>query len=77
MGHQIKKWIVANSLLKRKLPIAISCVAGLAKKNFIGYDQGMMSGVNNAKNYIELMRFGHAEAIDGSVSTPVITNSLL
>ncbi|PMD50718.1 uncharacterized protein K444DRAFT_648512 [Hyaloscypha bicolor E] len=26
----------------------------------------MMSGVNNAINYIELMRFGHAEAIDGS-----------
>jgi hypothetical protein len=37
----------------------------------------MMSGVNNAKNDIELMVFGHAEAVDGSVNTPVITNSLL
>jgi dihydrolipoamide dehydrogenase len=37
----------------------------------------MMSGVNNAINYIELMRFGHAEAIDGSVNTPAITYSLL
>lgn len=43
----------------------------------IGYDQGMMSGVCNAKNYIELIAFGHAEAIGGSVNTPAITNSLL
>jgi hypothetical protein len=43
----------------------------------IGYDQGMMSGVSNAKNYLELMGFSHAEAIRGSVNTPAITNSLL
>jgi len=36
-----------------------------------------MGGVNNAKDYIELMGFGHVETIDGSVNTPVITNSLL
>ena len=77
MGHQIKKWIVANSLRERKQPIAFNCVAGLSKKNLIGYDEGMMSGVNNAKNYIELMRFGHAEAIDGSVNAPAVANSLL
>jgi MFS family permease len=37
----------------------------------------MMGGVNNAKNYIELMGFGYVETVDGSVNTPVITNSLL
>jgi MFS family permease len=76
MGHQIKKCNVAHSLQKRKLLIAINCVAGLSIF-FFGYDQGMMAGVNNAKDYIELMGFGHVETIDGSVNTPVITNSLL
>lgn len=76
MGHQIKKWNVAHSLQKRKLLIAINCVAGLSIF-FFGYDQGMMGGVNNAKDYIELMGFGHVETIDGSVNTPVITDSLL
>ena len=36
-----------------------------------------MGGVNNAKNYIDIMGFGHTETIDGSPNTPVITNSLL
>ncbi|TVY28810.1 Sugar transporter STL1 [Lachnellula hyalina] len=36
-----------------------------------------MGGVNNAKDYIETMKFGHVETIDGSKNTPVITNSLL
>lgn len=36
-----------------------------------------MGGVNNAKDYIELMGFGHTETVNGSVNTPVITNSLL
>ncbi|KAE9363916.1 general substrate transporter [Stipitochalara longipes BDJ] len=76
MGHQIKKWNVAHTLQKRKLLIAINCVAGLSIF-FFGYDQGMMGGVNNAKDYIELMGFGHVETVDGSVNTPVITNSLL
>ena len=76
MGHQIKKWNVAHSLQKRKLLIAINCVAGLSIF-FFGYDQGMMGGVNNAKNYIDIMGFGHTETIDGSPNTPVITNSLL
>ncbi|CZR62174.1 probable transporter (major facilitator superfamily) [Phialocephala subalpina] len=76
MGNQIKKWNVAHSLEKRKLLIAINCVAGLSIF-FFGYDQGMMGGVNNAKDYIELMGFGHVETIDGSPNTPVITDSLL
>lgn len=36
-----------------------------------------MGGVNNAKNYIDLMGFGHTATIDGSPNTPVITDSLL
>lgn len=74
--HQINKWNVAHSLQKRKLLIAINCVAGLSIF-FFGYDQGMMGGVNNAKDYIELMGFGHVETIDGFRNTPVITDSLL
>jgi MFS family permease len=76
MGHQIKKWNLAHSLQKRKLLIAINCVAGLSIF-FFGCDQGMMGGVNNAKDYIELMGFGHVATVDGSPNTPVITNSLL
>ncbi|KAF8857869.1 putative MFS monosaccharide transporter [Acephala macrosclerotiorum] len=76
MGNQIKKWNVAHSLEKRNLLIAINCVASLSIF-FFGYDQGMMGGVNNAKDYIELMGFGHVETIDGSPNTPVITDSLL
>lgn len=76
MGNQIQKWNVAHSLQKRKLLIAINCVAGLSIF-FFGYDQGMMGGVNNAKDYIDIMGFGYTATIDGSPNTPVITNSLL
>jgi MFS family permease len=43
---------------------------------YSGYDQGMMGGVNNAKDYIDLMGIGYTEMKDGQ-PTPVITNSLL
>lgn len=76
MGHQINKWNVAHALEKKKLLIAINCVAGLSIF-FFGYDQGMMGGVNNAKDYIDLMGFGYTETINGSPNTPVVTNSLL
>lgn len=64
---------VANHLEKRQLLIAINCVAALSIF-FFGYDQGMMGGVNNAKDYIDLMGFGH---VDPDTKEPVITNSLL
>ncbi|TVY46240.1 Sugar transporter [Lachnellula occidentalis] len=76
MGHQITSWNVAHAFQKRKLLIAINCIAGLSIF-FFGYDQGMMGGVNNAKDYIETMKIGHVETIDGSTNTPVITDSLL
>lgn len=36
----------------------------------------MMSGVNNSKDYIDLMGFGYTKMEDG-MPTPVVTNSLL
>ncbi|KAF4458543.1 sugar transport STP1 [Fusarium albosuccineum] len=64
---------VANHFEKRKLLIAINCIAALSIF-FFGYDQGMMGGVNNAKHYIDLMGFGY---VDEETGDPVVTNSLL
>lgn len=75
MSDKIHKWNVVHRLEKRKLLLAINCVAGLSIL-FFGYDQGMMSGVNNAPDYISLMKFGYSEEVDGEL-TPVVTNSLL
>ena len=38
------------------------------------YDQGMMGGVNNSKDYIDLMGFGY---VDEETGEPVVTDSLL
>jgi MFS family permease len=62
-------------LEKRSLLIGINCVAALSIL-FFGYDQGMMAGVNNSKDYIDLMGFGYTEMRDGH-PTPVVTDSLL
>ncbi|KAF2971302.1 hypothetical protein GQX73_g2223 [Xylaria multiplex] len=64
---------VANIFEKRALLIAINSLAALSIF-FFGYDQGVMGGVNNAKNYIDLMGFGY---VDEKTGNPVITNSLL
>ncbi|RYP09962.1 hypothetical protein DL764_000957 [Monosporascus ibericus] len=64
---------VANFLEKKALLRAINCVAALSIF-FFGYDQGMMGGVNNAKDYIDLMGFGH---VDPATEEPIISNSLL
>jgi MFS family permease len=73
---QINGKNISHRLEKRKLLIAINCVAGLSIF-FFGYDQGMMGGVNNAQNYIDMMGFGYTKTVDGSPNTPVITDSLL
>jgi len=70
---RLRGFNVANHLEKRKLLIAINCVAGLSIF-FFGYDQGMMGGVNNAKDYIDLMGFGH---VDPETHEPIVTDSLL
>ncbi|EAW11574.1 putative MFS monosaccharide transporter [Aspergillus clavatus NRRL 1] len=75
MSDQISSWNVVHKLEKKQLLIAINSVAALSIL-FFGYDQGMMGGVNNAKDYIDLMGFGHTEMRDGQ-PTPVVTNSLL
>ncbi|KAB2575309.1 Sugar transporter STL1 [Lasiodiplodia theobromae] len=68
-----KSWQVADRLEKRNLLIAVNCVAALSIF-FFGYDQGMMGGVNNAKHYIDLMKFGY---VDEATGDPVVTDSLL
>lgn len=73
---QINGWNVSHKLEKRKLLIAINCVAGLSIF-FFGYDQGLMGGVNNAKDYIDLMGFGYTEDTAEDRNVPVVTDSLL
>ena len=75
MSDKISRWNVVHKLEKRQLLIAINCVAALSIL-FFGYDQGMMSGVNNSKDYIDLMKFGYTKMVEGE-PTPVVTNSLL
>lgn len=75
MSDLIPSWNIVHKLEKRNLLIAINCIAALSIL-FFGYDQGMMSGVNNSKDYIDLMGFGYTKVEDGEL-TPVVTNSLL
>jgi len=63
---------VADKLEKRSLLIAVNCVAALSIF-FFGYDQGMMGGVNNATDYINLMGFGYVN----EEGDPIVTDSLL
>lgn len=69
---QLNGWRVAHKLEKKQLLIAINCVAALSIF-FFGYDQGMMGGVNNASDYIRLMKFGYVD----ENGDPVVTDSLL
>ncbi|KAI4147139.1 MAG: hypothetical protein L6R39_003214 [Caloplaca ligustica] len=71
--ENIHRLNVVHHLRKRKLLIAINCVAALSIF-FFGYDQGMMAGVNNAKDYYELMGFAHQDPV---TKDPIITNSIL
>uniref|UniRef100_A0A093VI77 Sugar transporter STL1 n=1 Tax=Talaromyces marneffei PM1 TaxID=1077442 RepID=A0A093VI77_TALMA len=75
MSDKISSWNVAHRFEKRQLLIAINCAAALSILMF-GYDQGLMGGVNNSKNYIDLMKFGYTKDVDGT-PTPIVTNSLL
>jgi hypothetical protein len=53
---------VVHKYQKRALLVAINAVAGLSIF-FFGYDQGIMGGVNTARNYADTTGFGHwAEA---------------
>ena len=57
---------------KRKLLIAVNCVAALAIF-FFGYDQGMMGSVNVSLDYGHY-RMGFGDIVDGNL---VVQNSLL
>ncbi|KAK9323091.1 general substrate transporter [Lipomyces orientalis] len=54
-----------DSYEKGSLLVAINCVAGLAIF-FFGYDQGLMSGVNNSPDYVNHMQYGYVDP-DGTV----------
>ena len=64
--ENISKWNVARRYEKKALLIAINAVASLSIF-FFGYDQGVMGGVNNNRNYAELMGFGTYNPTDGVV----------
>ncbi|KAL8832102.1 MAG: hypothetical protein Q9170_005016 [Blastenia crenularia] len=58
----IAKHNIVHRLEKRKLLIAINCVAGLSIF-FFGYDQGMMGSVNVSIDYgANRMKYGHIDA---------------
>ncbi len=64
----IPKSNVVHKYEKRSLLIAINSVAALSIF-FFGYDQGLMSGVNNTVNYYDTtMKFGHLGS-DGAIVT--------
>lgn len=74
MADLIPSSNVVHRLQKQGLLTAINCVAGLAIL-FFGYDQGMMGGVNNARDYYQtVMKFGHEDPATGS---PIIDDPLL
>ncbi|KAG6356112.1 hypothetical protein INS49_015497 [Diaporthe citri] len=69
---QRHRWMVHGKLEKKALLVAINSLAGLSIF-FFGYDQGMMGGVNESRDYIDLMGLGHVT----DEGNPVITDTLL
>ncbi|CAE6493632.1 unnamed protein product [Rhizoctonia solani] len=65
-----KRFSATNRLQGKSLLMAFNAVCCVSIF-FFGYDQGMMSGVNNSEDYINTMKYGYVEE-DG---TPVVTNS--
>ena len=65
--ENISQWNVARKFEKRSLLILINAVAGLSIF-FFGYDQGVMGGVNNTRDYAEAMGFGHYDPVERSVA---------
>ncbi|GMG26405.1 unnamed protein product [Ambrosiozyma monospora] len=67
MGQFIEKFrdwtlpqhlLVENYLHGKKLTHSVVALSALAIF-FFGYDQGMMSGVNNSPDYVKIMKFGY------------------
>jgi len=59
--ENIASYNVARRFEKRQLLILVNCVASLSIF-FFGYDQGVMGGVNNDRNYARTMGFGDYDA---------------
>lgn len=53
-----QKYLLENHYHGKKLTYIIIGLACLSIF-FFGYDQGMMSGVNNSPDYVRIMKFGH------------------
>lgn len=56
--ERLAKHNAANKLYKSSLLNTVCLIAGLSIF-FFGYDQGLMGGVNTARDYAERMGFGH------------------
>ncbi|CAE6465991.1 unnamed protein product [Rhizoctonia solani] len=65
-----KRFSATNRLQGKSLLTAFNAVCCVSIF-FFGYDQGMMSGVNNSEDYINTMKYGYV----GEDGTPVVTNS--
>jgi hypothetical protein len=63
---RLAQYNVANKLYKGALLNTVCVVAGISIF-FFGYDQGLMGGVNTARNYSELMGYGHWDEDAGIV----------
>lgn len=71
--ENISRYNVVRHLEKRKLLIAVNSVAALSIFYF-GYDQGVMGGVNNNRNFAETMGYGYWSPEQNQV---VVTKSAL
>lgn len=65
--ENISRWNVARRYEGRALLIAINAVASLSIF-FFGYDQGVMGGVNNNRDYAQVMGFGSYNPADKTVT---------
>lgn len=63
---RVSRFNVAHRFEKRSLLIAINAVAGLSIF-FFGYDQGVMGGVNDNRNYARTMGYGDFDPSKGLV----------
>lgn len=65
--ERISRFNVARKLETRSLLIAINAVASLSIF-FFGYDQGVMGGVNNNRDYAKVMGFGTYDGVTGKIN---------
>jgi hypothetical protein len=71
--ENISRFNLVRHLEKRNLLIAVNSVAALSIFYF-GYDQGVMGGVNNNRNFAETMGYGYFSEKENQV---IVTKSAL